>query len=646
MKTHFHTTVKLALALFFSLVFGLNAQAQRLQSHVLELQNRIEAQIDRNLTNLISTQLAPTTFDVSTRVKVVEVPPVPPKPDKKVDLESMPAGMDLGSVDVREVIDSYRKQIEELKAFKETQQKIEEPKFSVTSIEVVVGLSDIYDDAYVAQFKDWLTARVKKDYGANATALVNKAKPLPIKETPGLNWRDFLPMVAYALLALSLVIAAWLLSRGLIKLGEGAKSIVIEHKNTFSVDHHQRLEQKAEEKRELLGEGQEGAGGGLLDFEEDKDEELDLLQAGEELIGKITFLCLELGKGVNDLVRFWLDNGNEGYLKTAVLVDMIVTLKEKVSAETEAANHAQKHKYPQETAVAITTLKIPLDTDLASAYGVNLSEAYREAAAMTPEAKLDFLEKIYWDLLQIRTIGAQNMRKPFDYLQSMNDMAFAEALKTQPDDTKALALMFGDPQKTKVFMSSISDTEKEKIVANMMGLTQVSKKQIWDVDTSMKLKLINSTMNPEESLVNLFPRTIDMLNSLSPVDEIKVLRKTVVQMPDGGVTVKQQLTSLAFIDQWHEEYVAKLVKVSTSAELVQLLTLIPEARNIVLGACPDKMRMIIEDDLSMATPDDALLAKSIKQLKGRWKQICASENIAMGNVINFERNNNWMKNAG
>lgn len=376
------------------------------------------------------------------------------------------------------------------------------------------------------------------------------------------------------------------------------------------------------------------------------DEDLEQLQVGDSLIGKITYLCLELGRGVNDLVRVWLDNGNDGYVKTAILIDMIVTLKEKVSAETAAANSlTHKEQYDQQTAQAISRLTIPMDEDLAASYGVNLSEAYREAASMDKEKKLDYLEKIYWDLLQVRTLGAHNMRKPFDYLQSMNDMAYSEVLKTQSDEGKALALMFGDPNKAKSFMSSISEDEKEKIVQNMLSMSSLSKKQILDMDANLKLQLINSSLNPSENLVNLFPRTIDMLNSLSPVDEIKVLRKVVATMPEGGTTLKQQFTTLAFIDQWNEEYIEKLVKVATSAELVQLIFLVPEAEDVVLNACPDKMKMIISDDLSMQTPDEQTIAKGVKQLKAKWKQICATEGIAMSNVINFDKQG-WMKNVG
>lgn len=634
----------------FLIIFDLTTlvKAQRLQSHVLELQNRIEAQIDRNLFNLISTQLPPTTFDISTRVKVVEIPPVPPKPKPKAEVESMPAGLDIGVVDVREVIESYKQEIEELKAFKETfQEPKPEPKFAISRIEVVVGLADSYDEAYVAQFNEWLSKRVKLDYGQGAIATVNKVKSLPVKE-PGVpakpTWRDFLPIIAYAFLALALVIAAWLLSRGLIRLGEGVKTIVVENKNALNIEHNQKIEQKLEQKNDPYVSGSQ-LPSMILDSST-KDEDSVLLQAGEELVGKITYLCLELGRGVNDLVRFWLDNGREGYLKTAVLIDMIITLKEKVSAETEVANNSHKQKYSPETTSAIAAFEIPLDSDLASVYGVHLSEAYREAANMKAELKLEFLEKIYWDLLQIRTLGTQNMRKPFDYLQSMNDMAFAEALKAQPDDTKALALLFGDSQKTKVFFSGMHPDEKERIISKVMGLSQVSKKQLWDMDSAMKLKLINNSMNPEENLLNLFPRTIDMLNTLAPIDEIRVLRKTMSQLPDNGMIVKQQFTSLAFIDEWHVEYVARLVKIATSNELVQLIRVIPECKDIVLSVCPDKMKMIISDDLKISSDNETVITSGIVQLKQKWINICQSENIAMGRVVNSDLRPKWVRNAG
>lgn len=614
--------------------FSASVNAQKIQSHVLELQNRIEMQIDRNLSNLISTQLAPTTFEISSRVKVVEVPPAPAKPDKKKEANQWPAGMELGSIDVREVIEAYKAEIEQLKIYREaTKEVVADSKFNITGIEIVVGLSDVYDDAYIAQFGEWLTKRVKYDYGAVAKATVNRLKTLPVKEIepvkPGI--KDFLPLLNYLALALGFILAAWFISSGLKRLSEGAKNISIEHKNA--------------QVPELLEKSDEGSAS--ADGTSDPASSANLEKISQEsqlLIGKIGFLHLELGRGVNELVRLWMDNGTDGFLKTAVLVDLIITIKEKLSTDFSASIIEQRNFLSPEIASAISSLEIPLDEDLAHIHGVSLSEAYRETSRMTLETKLSYFEKIYWDLLQIKTLGLQNMRKPFDYLQSMNDLAYSEVLNTQADDAKALALMFGDAQKSKIFLSSMNTLEKEKIVVNMLKMSQVSKKQIWDIDSSVKLRLLNSSMNPSEEYVNLFPRTIEMLNSMSPMDEILVLRKIVQTLPDGGSTLKQQYTTLAFVDEWNVEYIDKLIKISTSSELVHLIQLIPECANSILAACPEKLKMIITDDLKMQNDNQQDVVRSLKQLKSKFKNLCVTESIPMGKVVSFDKPER-MKNA-
>jgi hypothetical protein len=565
----------------------------------------------------------------------------PPKPEKKKELPDSASGMELGSIDVREIIESYQNEITELKLYKEKlQPERKEPQFNVTRIEVVVGLSDKYDDVYMAQFKQWIVKRIQYDYGRNALATVNKQKSAPIVEIPKkplepLTWREFIPYLGYALLGLAFILAAWLLGRGLTKLGQGAKNFVIEHKNPFSLEHsqNQKLESKTELKH-LLEDNRVSPS-----TEGDADEHLKEKSVGQsaqedELVGKIIYLCLELNRGVNELVRIWLDNGNDGYLKTAVLIDTIVTLKEKVSAETSAASINLKANQSAETSAAIARLSIPLDDDLTTSYGVNLSEAYSQAAQMQVDEKKQYLDKIYWDLLQLRTLGVKNMRKPFDYLQAMSDVDFNEAMKFQADEAKALALMFGDQTKRKNYFSSIQGDEKEKIVQIMIGLSQISKKQIWDFDAAVKVKLISSSLNLSENFVNLLPRTMEMLGSLGAVDEIKMLRKVCTTLPDQGTAIKQQHATLAFIDEWHEPYVTRLVKIASSSELVNLIHVIPEARESVLIVCPDKVRMMVIDDLNLKPSDPQTVEKNMYELRRKWKNICTTQNINISLVVN------------
>ena len=69
-----------------------------------------------------------------------------------------------------------------------------------------------------------------------------------------------------------------------------------------------------------------------------------------------------------------------------------------------------------------------------------LSEAYRQAARMSLDERYEVLVKIYWDMLTVRTLGIQAMQRPFDFLQSLNDLSYSEVLREQNGESQALAL--------------------------------------------------------------------------------------------------------------------------------------------------------------------------------------------------------------
>lgn len=611
------------------------AASLNLQTEVIELQNRIENQINRNMGSLLATQLPVTSFEVATRVKVVEVPPAAePKPDKKKrELEEMPAGMDLGSVDVRELIESYKQQIEEMKAFKETavQPSKPEPKFAISRLEIILGLDSRYDEAYVRQFREWFSKRVKLDYGPATVATVNALKDLPKKPEeklptdPAIDGKkpgplNDLTFLAYLILAIGLVAASWFLSMGLRKLGEGSKKLLVEHTNTVSPEQQQRQRERGARRR---------------DDEDDPDMVPILIDSTlrpppvlDELLGKISLLCMELGSRVNELVQVWLSNGTEGYLKAAVLIDSIVAVREKMRGES-----------------VIAALRIPLDADLATSYEVNIVEAYRQASQMSKETKFEYLGRIYWDLLSIRTLGLESMRRPFDYMQGMNDVDFTELLNAQDNQTKALALMFSDSNRTKIFLEKVDDAGKEQIIHSMLNISQISKKQIRSMDGFLKEKFSQHTQNAEGSLVNLFPRTVDILNSITAVDEIRVLRNVVQALPDEGVTLKQQYVTLAFVDEWHMEYISKLVRIASISELAQLIHMVPEVQESILSVCSDRMKTMLQDDLRMRVPEIGVLDKNMQALRSKWRAFCLNENISMGKVMSFKKRDD-LKHAG
>lgn len=588
----------------------------QVQSAVLDTRNKLETEIQKNLTDLIATRLNKSKFTVAVRVPVKELPSGKKKDENK-KIDDLPAGMDIGAIDVREVLASYEKQLEEIRLLKEEGKETTNPKFEAYKIEVFVGLDESFDDKYVNEFKDWLANRVKLDYGAFAKSEVNRVKLDSeqgglVNSDGGPSKNDFLkffsPIVSAFLLLIGLILLGLFVKSGLNVVGTGKKEIAMEPKGELAIKN-----------TGVPGlDAPPSSDSAALPEPVPRIKPRDL----EHVLGKIAFVCMELGKKVNELVRVWIDSGDEGFVKAALLIDTMLAAREKIMSETGT----------------LPTLQIPLDSDIVDSREENLSEGYRQVSTMTDFERFGKLEEIYWDLISVKTLGLQSLRRPFDFLQSLNSVALQEVLQSQRDEAKALALMYLPSEAKTDYLNLIDENEKEKIIFQMLSNSHVPQKQIWDLDTAVKVTLLNQSAQPVEKLVNLFPRTVEVLQTLDALGEIKMLRKICPGLPEEGLIVKQQYTTLAFIYEWKPEYVKRLVSVATGNEIVILIKTIPEAKEVVLASCTDKVRLIVEDDLKIAPQtDERESEKALRALKGKWLKIASNENIPMSKVIGHGR---------
>lgn len=596
---------------FMLTTLSLHVSAQ-VKADTLEIRNKLELEIRKSFEDLISTKLDMSTFTVAVRVQVKEASKaIPPKKEKNSD--SLPAGMGVGLIDVRELVESYERQMEELKLLKENA-KEEIKRYDVTKISIVVGLDvESYDEKYRNEFKAWLVKKVKTDYGALASgevsevSLISKRIKPSIDPTPEMkpfDWKDLLPIIGAALLMLGMIATGYLVWSGLKANASARRDLVLAQKEAWALKNTEILESQSA--KAVDGDGIE-----------------DVLRLGprdlDHVLGKIAMVCLELGnRNVNELVRVWVDSGQEGLTKSAILIDALLAARERIMTETG--------KVPE--------LYIPLDRDIIDTQEEALVEEYRRVAQMKDFERFENLEKIYWDLVSVKTLGLQSLRRPFDFLQSLNVESLDEVFRTQKDDARALALMYLPESTRSTLMDRLDEREKEKMLFEMLQNSQISQRQIWDFDTSMKVTLINQSAEPTEKLVNLFPRTIEVLQSLDAYTEIGLLRRICPSLADQGAVVKKQYTTLAFFDEWRPDFVKKLVSMATSNELVCLIKALPEARDLVLSACSEKTRAIVEDDIKIQHADEAAqLKKNLISLKGKWLKKVSSENISMSKIL-------------
>ncbi|MCK6597157.1 MAG: hypothetical protein L6Q37_02235 [Bdellovibrionaceae bacterium] len=610
------------LILFF-LVSKKAIGVTQLSSEALEVKNKLELEIQKSLYNLISTQLSPESFSLGVRIQLTTLKPPAPNETKKA--EDLPIGMDLGAIDVRELVSSYEKQIEELK-LKKDEKKDEKNQFQLSLIEVTAGLDESYGDAYIGKFKVWLQNKMKAEYGSVVKTTVNKLnlKKLSPKEEEKLKdkpeekpevkeptlWdkiKDFIPIMMALILALSLLLFGRTIKNGLYQIASAQKTLTLESKSEWLIGGG-----KNADKLLGLGNGKNP---------EDANQVKRIAYATDEferITGKIAFVCLELGDRLNELVRVWIDSGDEGFIKTALLIDTIVNARERIMSKTGA----------------IAPIKIPLDEQLVKMSDENLSEAYNQVSNMPPQDKVEVLDKIYWDLVSFKTLGIQSLRKPFDFLQSLPKENIIELLSTQKKEAQALALIYL-PKETKTeILNEFPEEKRTEMLKNMLIQSQFSQKEIWDIDMSVKVASLNNTLGPVDKMVNVFPRTLEVLQTLDQVSEIRILRQIVNQLPDQGVALKAQYTTFSFIDEWKADYVRKLAQQATGDEILTLVRLIPEAKEIILSECPPKIKMIVEDDLKLNTKvDNANLNKKLNSLKSKWNKLLVSENIPFSKVI-------------
>lgn len=613
-------------------LISLSLQAQQVvSSEALDIRNRLEKEVQQNLTSLISTQLEPTTFTVAVRVQLSPITPPKDESKKKDKAEEPPAGLDLGLIHAQELIDSYERELEELKLKKEAvNKKDQEEKFQLSKIEVLVGLSEIYPEGYVKTFSAWLTPKMKKDYGSIASSQVSKIKKFEPKPKLELdkngkpidpqttkteaqekedaqNLFDDKILIAFGVVGLALILLGVLLRSGLNKVATSTKPIQIDPKGEWNI-------RTANDPNSILLDENSAANALTLG----KAETYALHEELDKQIKKIAFVCLEINSKLNDLVRVWIDTGEEGLTKTAILIDAILSARERILTETGS----------------IAPISIPLDEELAASHEEELAEAYRQVVDMEIEEKIKLLDKVYWDLVSVKTLGLQCLRRPFDFLKNMSETNLLEIIDTQKSDAQAMAMMYLPKEQKESILKDFDADKKESIIKNMLLNSQVSQKQIWDLDTSVKVSVLNQSASPTERLVNLFPRTVEVLQSLNDTDEIHILRRVAPSLPEQGLVLKQQYTTLAFMDEWKPEYIRKLSQISTADELVAVIRLLPSTKESILAECAPKIKTIVEDDLNLPAPSNlSQLRPKLSSLKAKWTRLVLNENIPMSKVL-------------
>ncbi len=610
------------ICLLFILLLTLWTRVSLAQSSLeqVELQTRIEAQITEKLRSVISTTLEKGAFDVSASVKIAEVidKRVTEKTQdvKKEEKSPVPSDASLGLVNAELLLKKYQDEAKEKQSQRrETIEGKIERRYKITAISVSVGLDESLAEDYRSQFKQWLVKKVKSDYGAIASADVTVVKQKPIKpqvEKPKSLWDrvseiQFLLgfLIMAATLMLLLLLSKMVLSRDAAE--NRRVSMQLEQMRSAQAPPLPMLPEKKE----------------VLPALEDKSPEKPLqinmmteLRSIRDLVSKISLLAFENLASTEELLFAWLDAGERGCLKIALMIDSIL------SATQQQSSRMAQQPNPISSDGRRWTFQVPAE------HQDKMAAVYKKMASLAPDSKRKLLEEVYWDLIAQKTLGSKFLSQPFGFLSDLPSQQVRTVLIDQSPQAKSIAVLHLPKDQREKFIQSLDAKGKEDLIVNALSMDEVPITDFEAVNETLKFQVKQA--GTREGFVTLKPLMPSLLESFSVRDEIRLLHTVTPKLSDGGLSIKRIYPSLAFFDQYPSELRKVVVSRASNDELTVLIGAVPAFKETILSVCTPMVKTIIEDDLKAGKNfGDDLKEKNMVTLKTKLLQAINSMGLKM-----------------
>lgn len=605
------------IILFLVLAFGFSmpeamAQKKDQRSSLLEHKSRLEEMITQRLSSTIATTLQKDDFNVSVQVELVEVPLKKDSPKREAPkgiAEERPLDLSVGLVDAESLIRKYENDLQEARdrAFILSQRAAAEvkPEFTVKSIQVLVGLKSSLGEDYAKELEGWVKQRLSSNFGPSVSVTTSLLKSAPSTPEEPKTVFDFLNKIQ-SLLGFIVLSVAGLLAVLLMKF-ISSKDASENRKLTAQIQQNMRLQQ--EEKAALLNER-----------EPEKPELPELpaisgheLEAIRELKGSIVLSLSENGARLNDILREWFDTGEKGMYKAACLMDVMISAKRILAEAHPGLNIDWGHA-------------VPLN------FQRRMAEVFVNMSSMMPVQKIQILEEIYWDFISLKALGPSALSQPFQYVEAMPVNDVKNLLAGQQPRLRALAVLHMNEETMEDYMKCLPFEGKREIVEETLQMEKVLSTDIEAASETLKFAI--KQKQDDTRTVSLKSMAPKLLNALSALDEIKLLRELSVKLSDGAVSIKRSIPTLAFLGEWPESLLKRVFVTAVNDEVMAFLRVMPELKDRVLPLCPPRVQEIVGGDLSK--PDqmsDETKERYLSALKLRLLQTVNRESINLEEIF-------------
>ena len=544
-----------SIFLIFILLMSHQGSASLLEQ--LRLETEIEEKVNNNLRTTLATQLKPETFNLAVRVKIQSRKKEDRTKEVKDTSPQVAAGLGFADVDVQKIIDSYERELEVVKRSKDLSQV----DYNISSMTILVGVSELYTDEYVATLADWLKKYSVKNYGANVITQVSRMKPAPTnpeikeKEKSALDYaKDLQTILAALLLGLAGLLAV-LLYR------------LFEKKTLQSSAAPSPLSPPALNSE--LEEGEPSA----KHLDSLSFQEVDFFtNTLERLRQRIHDLVLAFGSDLPHLLVFWLEQENEGLQKICCLTEAVQT-----EVVERAVQEVTSDKSEQIVAINQAISNQPINE------------------------RIRIYEAVYWDLNSYRLLGASAYRQPFSFLNTGDTDLAEQAILKEDSDTKAVIIAFMRGNRQARITSKLSFSEKQTMIQYLVSTKNLETRKIVDSEATLKLSLAQQKSRGSDKAIDLLPKALQFIESLEILEQTEILYSFYRKRDQIVETLKAQVFSLAFLGDWNEAFAREVFKVASPEEAFTFYSCFPTLEGKIFKYLPVRTAAILKDEIQRNT---------------------------------------------
>jgi len=552
---------------------------------LIEIKSRLEDSIARRYKERISTRIPQELFNVAVQTELAIHDPKSGQhqASENTDVKSKSTSVDMSDLNlgiiesIATVIDGQNpeKRLDIAKSFLE--------RVEIKKIEVIVGFSPKLGEEYKKAFKPWLSTTVKADFGNIGSIKIAELAPIPKEETPippqleerprvltfEEKFGNYQNAIGFGLFSLIVLIGIFLI-----------KMIP-----SRDVKEQMSLSLKIQEMKNSQLNLQGPSSGSKALAESKKSEKQDIQLSASLLFDtfkehqrKVALIALS-SPAIADLVfDRWFEEGLDGRKKVASLVDCVLTFYGNNKGDTQL--NPPNWNLPE---------RIKNDKELPS--------VFTSFSTLSLQERTSLVEKTYWDLLSVKTLGDKLTSLPFSSVAQLSASKIQKVLSKQDKKVQSLTILHLPQEKMEEVVSALSFEEKKSMIVEAFTIPRMKPQEIEMADQSLKF-LIKKEEGVEDGMIEIQSMIPNMLMCLSPYEEIQLVQQILPTLSDQGLYIKQNYPSLAFISKWPEDKLKFLLTGVQPNDVLALVKAVPESSEIIFSVIPTRTQTILKDSIN------------------------------------------------